>query len=220
MLKQPQLDSSAPWKQRFRAPVIANTRIARLDPTRGLAVTNRSGVYQLYAWDVPTEEIRQLTSLREGISSGVISPDGRYVYYFHDTKGNEIGRYVRLPFEGGESEDVTPDMPLYPTFGLHVSGEGNLLAFTTAVADEYGVYAVEIGRSDALAPPRLVCRSKSLILEACLSYDGTAELWSSLCRAATGCSMVSWLSIRGSANNSRSCGKSQNLGLMLCASRP
>ena len=92
MLREPQLDNSAAWKQRFRAAVIASARIARLDPTRGLVVSNRSGVYQLYAWDVPTEELQQLTSRPEGMPFGVISRDGRYVYYFNDTKGNEIGQ--------------------------------------------------------------------------------------------------------------------------------
>ena len=172
MLVQPQLDNSAPWKQRFRAPVIASTRIARLASTRGLVMSNRSGIYQLYTWDVPTGELRQLTDRFEGLLYGVISPNGRHVYCFADTKGNEIGHFMRIPFEGGAAEDVTPDMPPYPTFGLGLSGQGNLLAFTTAAADEYRVYVVDIGPSDALGPPRLICRSKNLVLPPCLSYDG------------------------------------------------
>lgn len=48
MVREPQLDNSAPWKQRFRAPIIARARIARLAPTRGLVMSNRSGIYQLY----------------------------------------------------------------------------------------------------------------------------------------------------------------------------
>jgi len=78
MLREPQLDKPAAWKQHFRTAVIASARIARLDPTRGLVVSNRSGVYQLYAWDVPTEELQQLTSKPEGMPFGVISRDGRY----------------------------------------------------------------------------------------------------------------------------------------------
>ena len=30
-----------------------------------------------------------------------------------DTKGSEIGQYVRVPYEGGAPEDVTPDLPPY-----------------------------------------------------------------------------------------------------------
>jgi len=172
MVTEPQIGNSAPWKQRFRAAVIASARIARLAPTRGWVMSNRSGIYQLYTWDVPTGELRQLTDRFEGLLYGVISPNGRHVYCFADTKGNEIGHFIRIPFEGGEAEEVTPDMPPYPTFGLELSGQGNLLAFTTAVANEYQVYAVDIGSSDALGPPRLICRSKNLILPPHLSYDG------------------------------------------------
>jgi hypothetical protein len=90
MFSEPQLDNSDPWKQRFRAPAIAGARIARLNPTRGLVVTNRSGVYQLYAWDVSSGELRQLTNRAAGVGHGVISPDGGHVYYFEDTRGDEI----------------------------------------------------------------------------------------------------------------------------------
>ena len=82
MVREPRLDNSAPWKQRFRTPVIANTQIARLAPTRGLVMSNQSGIYQLYTWNVPTGELRQLTDRFEGLLYGVISPNGRYVYLF------------------------------------------------------------------------------------------------------------------------------------------
>ena len=119
-----------------------------------------------------TAQLRQLTDRFEGLLYSVISPGGRHIYCFADTKGNEIGHFIRIPFDGSEAEEVTPDMPPYPTFGLGLSGQGNLLAFTTAVANEYQVYAVDIGPSDALGPPRLIYRSKNLILPPRLSYDG------------------------------------------------
>ena len=81
MLSEPQLADNALWKARFRAPTILETQVARLDPRRGLAVSNRSGIYQLYAWDVPSGELRQLTDKPEGLVSGLISPDGEHVYF-------------------------------------------------------------------------------------------------------------------------------------------
>ena len=47
-------DDTEAWKEWFRVPVILWAQVARADPTRGLVCTNRSGIYQLYAWDVPT----------------------------------------------------------------------------------------------------------------------------------------------------------------------
>ncbi len=100
MLKELRLDADAPWKQRYRVPHTW-TEIAAENPHRGLASSNRSGVSQLYAWEVPTNELRQLTDRPEGVASGGISPDGRWVYYLDDEQGNEIGHIVRMPFAGG-----------------------------------------------------------------------------------------------------------------------
>src|SRR5690349_21414415 len=105
MLKALQTDETADWKQRYKEPVIAWTQIAAQAPARGLAASNRSGVYQLYAWDVPTGELTQLTDMATGKSSGRLSPDGQYVYYLLDAQGNEIGHFVRVPFAGGAPED-------------------------------------------------------------------------------------------------------------------
>jgi len=94
--------------------------------TRGLVAHNKSGAYQYYVWDVSKNELRQLTSRTEGMPLQFsVSPDGRYVYYFADERGNEIGHYARLPLEGGNSpEDITSVLHLYsslagdPAFSL------------------------------------------------------------------------------------------------------
>lgn len=69
MTKKLCVDDTAPWKQRFRAAVILWTQLAKAAPTRGLAASNKSGVYQLYAWHVPTGKLTQLTDRPEGILS-------------------------------------------------------------------------------------------------------------------------------------------------------
>ena len=89
MITDLQLDDKATWKQRFRAPIVAWTQIAPANRTRGLAVNNTSGKYQLYAWDVPSGELRQLTERPAGILFGALSGDGRYVYYLDDGQGTE-----------------------------------------------------------------------------------------------------------------------------------
>ncbi len=63
MLKEPRVDDAAPWKQRFPAPVVLWTQRARRAPGRGLTVSNRSGAFQLYAWDVQTSALRALGRL-------------------------------------------------------------------------------------------------------------------------------------------------------------
>jgi hypothetical protein len=73
------MEVEAPWKQRFRAERILWSMIAEERPDRGLVVNNRSGRYQLYAWEVPTGELRQLTDRPEGVIFGFIDPMGRHV---------------------------------------------------------------------------------------------------------------------------------------------
>ncbi|MGH2507627.1 MAG: TolB family protein, partial [Ktedonobacteraceae bacterium] len=114
MLKEPRFDAEAPWKQRFQIPVTYGLEVAARAPTRGLALSNRSGVYQLYSWDVATGTLTQVTSKPEGVyRQGALSPDGAFIYYLDDQKGNEVGHIVRIPFTGGPTEDITPHFPLY-----------------------------------------------------------------------------------------------------------
>ena len=85
-MQAPRTEHNAPWKQRFRVPNTW-TQLAKANPQRGLAISNRSGVYQLYAWDVATGELQQLTTRPTGIIHGVISADGRWVHYLDDKEG-------------------------------------------------------------------------------------------------------------------------------------
>src|SRR2546427_5131788 len=137
MLKEPQVDSNALWKQRYRLPATYGRQIAQLTPNRGLAVSNKSGIYQLYAWNVPTGELRPLTHRPEGVVRGTISPDGAYVYYHDDQKGNEVGHTVRVLFEGGTPEDITPDLPLYELMGFTFGHTGTRLGCTIITPDGF-----------------------------------------------------------------------------------
>ena len=140
MLKELNLKDDAPWKQRFRAPVVMWTMIASQNPQHGLVCTNKDGIYQLYAWDVPTGSLRQLTDDPVGVVAGIISADGETIYYLHDAQGNEIGHYVRVPFSGGEPLDITPTMPAYASFHISESHSGNVLGFQAANQNGFQVY--------------------------------------------------------------------------------
>ena len=85
------------WKERFRASSIAWAAVANLDPRRGLVCTDRDGIFQLYAWDVESGDLRRLTDRETGVVSGLLSSDGRYVYYLQDDGGNEIDTFIFPP---------------------------------------------------------------------------------------------------------------------------
>lgn len=152
-MKQIEMGINTSWKQRYTAYNVLRTSLASANPARGLAVTNRSGRYQLYAWDVPTGDLRQVTDSSTGVSFGYISPDGRYIFYLKDQQGNEIGHFVRVPFEGGEAEDFTPGLGLYSSLysslgvGLIISRDGGSAALSFADQDGFHFYSSRLNSS-------------------------------------------------------------------------
>ena len=170
--KELRVDDIAPWKQRFRAPVILGAQLAKATPTRGLVTSNTSGVYQLYAWDVPTGALTLLTNRPAGTLFGAISPDGRYVYYLDDRHRNEIGHYVRVPFTGGTPQDLTPDLLAYSPIHLTVSHASNHLGFTVADAAGFHLYCIDLGPAGTLGTRRLLYQCSRLTFGPLFSHGG------------------------------------------------
>jgi len=170
---------------RFRAPSIGNTQVAAQDRTRGLVVHNKSGAYQFYAWDISKGEMRQLTNRPEGTSlyACFLSPDGRFVYYLNGNQGNEIGHYVRIPFEGGTLIDLTPDLPQYSSLAgdpcFANSRSGNIVGFTADSPEGFHLYCIDVAADGKFGQPRLLRSSKRLAAGPQLSYDGKIAFWAS-----------------------------------------
>jgi len=191
MLEELEHDDGTLWKQRFRTPAILWTQVARTAPARGLVVSNRTGVYQLHAWDVPTGRPTALTDRAEGVLYGVLSPDGRHVYYLDDQQGNEIGHYVRVPYAGGEPEDVTPDLPLYSSSGFAISPSGNLFGFTFATPDGFHLCCSDVGPGGSLSNLRMLHQSKRLFWGPVISNDGEIAVLASTEHTGTrNCSLL------------------------------
>ena len=167
MAKELDLKQNAIWKQRYRVPSIAWAVTANLDASRGLACSNRDGIFQLYAWDVDSGSLRQLTQRPAGVLGGMLSADGQHVYYMQDDGGNEIGHFVRIPFGGGDPEDVTPGLPPYGSFQIAQSFQGNMLG--SRVTDPSGqmLYVFAPGET-----PRLIHKSESLFMGPSFSHGG------------------------------------------------
>lgn len=175
-MKPLQLDDEALWKARFRAPIIGGTQRARLNPGRGLATSNRSGVFQQYAWDVATNTLRQLTHRPEGVLHSLLSPDGRYLYYLNDQSGREIGHFARMPWEGGELEDITPTLPPYSPAGFNFSRSNNTISLIAGTGDGFQLYCLDVAEDGSVGQPRPVYHSRALYFGGQLSYGGELVL--------------------------------------------
>lgn len=172
MPAMPSPTKEATWKERYSAPSIFDSAVAREAPERGLIVSNRSGKAQLYAWDVPKGALRQLTDRPEGLFFGTLSPDGRWVYHVDDQRGNEIGHVVRLPFTGGAVEDVTPAMAPYAPSSVSLSQAGNALGLVIADAAGYHCFLLGLAGNGAIGEARLLWESRHPADAFILSYDG------------------------------------------------
>jgi len=69
------------------------------------------------SWDRRTGEHRRLTDRSEGTGYRVpsrLEPDGKHVWWFDDAKGNELGRWAREEFGGGDRRTIARDLePAY-----------------------------------------------------------------------------------------------------------
>ncbi len=167
MTEHSPLDPKAAWRDRYRVASMAWGAVANLNPSRGLVCTNRDGIYQLYAWDVHSGELRQLTDAKTGVVNGTLSADGESVYYMRDDGGNEIGHFVRVPFSGGAPEDVTPDLPPYGGFTIHQSFDGG--TFGMKVADPTGQMLYTFAPGQA---PKLIHKSRKMFVGPSISQAG------------------------------------------------
>lgn len=73
MTKNPQLGEASLWRSRFHSPILSWVQLANLNPSRGLVCLNKTGVFQLYAWDLVREALTPLTDRPEGLMHGLIS---------------------------------------------------------------------------------------------------------------------------------------------------
>ena len=179
-MKPLDLSLDALWRKRFRASSIAWAVTAPWNQERGLVCTNKDGVSQLYAWDVPSMELRQVTYQPAGMTGGLLSADGNSIYYLKDEGGNEMGHYVCVPFSGGEAWDISPDLPPYSTWWITENRMGGVVGFMAAGRDGYKIYL-----KHADGAPELLYQSEGIIEGPNLSSDGRIAVIGSTQRTRT-----------------------------------
>jgi len=172
-VREPVLGPEAPWKKRFFAPRIG-VKLARRSPDRALVTSNKSGRVELYAHNLVSGTVHQLTNRPSGTPFGYLSDDGQHVYYLDDEKGNETGHFVRIPFGHPEAppQDLTPNLPKYSTFECFVDGHSSRFGFTLPSPEGFDTYLLSISSEGPIGTPRRIHRSPKLSGGPLLSADG------------------------------------------------
>jgi dienelactone hydrolase len=96
------------WEARFRAPKITFPRWSRQTPNRTVFQSSESGVWQAHCWDPSTGIRRQVSTHPLGVVTAFPSLDGAEVVYWQEDTGDETGRWLAQPFEGGGDEPFVP----------------------------------------------------------------------------------------------------------------
>ena len=155
----------AAWRRRFLAPAVSFPSWARDEPDRLIYSSNESGKWEVCAWDRKSDARRQLTDRPEGTSGAQIDPAGMAVWWLDDHLGDERGRWVTQPFEGGTAVTV-PDLPEGYSSGL-LLGRALTVVGTT---DENGTV---LRLLNGQAPPAELYRHEQQAWAAALARDET-----------------------------------------------
>jgi dipeptidyl aminopeptidase/acylaminoacyl peptidase len=141
------------WTLRFTHPTIEQVDWASSAPDRAAAVTTEDGSTQAWAWDVRSGERRRVSTGGVGAEEAHILPDGSGVVWWYDEVGNERGRWMLTPFEGGEPRPLFRGFHDEWMMGLSLIDGAVAAGFATD--EDYRVF-VAVGED----PPRQLYRNR------------------------------------------------------------
>ncbi|WP_084614469.1 S9 family peptidase [Nakamurella lactea] len=119
------------WRDRYSASRMSLPVPARDVAGRAAYVSNESGTYELYCWDVTGNLQLQATDRPDGTTLGTLSANGQGLWWFDDDAGDEFGRWMAQPFgaaPGSAGEAIPGVPPGYPA-GLEVGQQLVLAGF-------------------------------------------------------------------------------------------
>jgi dienelactone hydrolase/Tol biopolymer transport system component len=172
MTKRKTLINKNNIKSLFTAQSVQYMFVAQNKPHKAIVVSNRFGNYQLYAVDFNTGFNRQITSNKQGTIFGSISSDGNYIYILEDKKGNELGHFKQISFEGGKSIDITPNLEPYFSYSVSTNDNAEIICFVASIKDKNKVFVVSKNKKHTFNVYEIYGTKNSLTEPVCAS-DGS-----------------------------------------------
>jgi dipeptidyl aminopeptidase/acylaminoacyl peptidase len=133
----PAADLAAAARDRFLAAEIGGVRWSPVAPDRLAVVSTEGGLRSAWAWDRATGERRRVSDPAAGAEEALVTPDGSAVVWWHDPAGDERGRWMVSPFDGGAARPLLPGLP--DAWAAGVSMVARITAAGFATDDAYVV---------------------------------------------------------------------------------
>jgi dipeptidyl aminopeptidase/acylaminoacyl peptidase len=124
------LVTTSDWRRRLTAPTVGTADWSPTRPDRLAVVSTESGVSQAWSWDLATGVRRQASAEGVGAEEAHLTPDGDGVIWWLDPQGDERGRWMVTPFEGGTPVPLFPGLPDMWMSGLSLVGESVAAGFS------------------------------------------------------------------------------------------
>jgi dienelactone hydrolase len=131
------LVTTTDWRRRLTAPTVGVVDWSASRPDRLAVVSTESGVSQAWSWDLRSDSRRQASAEGVGAEEAHITPDGKGVVWWLDPQGDERGRWMVTPFDGGSATSLFPGLPDMWMSGLSLVADSVAAGF--ADEDSYMV---------------------------------------------------------------------------------
>ncbi|HET7452051.1 MAG TPA: hypothetical protein VFL12_04880, partial [Thermoanaerobaculia bacterium] len=154
------------WEARYRLRREGLIGFASEAPERLLLTSNSTGTFQLWTLDRKSGARVRITDAPAGKTAGAISPDGRWIWYLGDSRGSEVGSWVRVPFSGGAPEPVATTAAA-SSAGIAFDRTGRFVVVASS-----GPEGFRFERAEATAPAKLLYHSANEAYGPALSADG------------------------------------------------
>ena len=129
------------WQLRFTAPQVGFPAWSQDAPDHLAFLSNESGSWQVWAIDLSTRDRRRVSDEPVGVESLLVAPDGGIVWW-RDNTGDERGRWMVAPFEGGDAAPLVPGIAEGWAEGISFAKGAIALGLVT---DDYRAIVVRSG---------------------------------------------------------------------------
>ncbi|MCM2281878.1 MAG: S9 family peptidase [Bdellovibrionaceae bacterium] len=135
-------------------------------------------VRNIFAYDIPTKKMTQVTKYPEAVNTFKVSPDGKYLYVQKDVGGSEVFDLYRFDLKTSATKQLTFGKNIERSYLCDIDKKGTRLYFSQS-QNKRAVYDVKYLDLKTLKPTLLVAGGEKQLYCDALSANGDKLLFQS-----------------------------------------